>query len=54
MRLWAKHPFTRSSNHNEQMFQQSLSDKELDMYTRANEERQQELERFYDFINSQP
>jgi hypothetical protein len=53
MRLWAKHPLTGSQKH-ERTFLQSLSDKELEIYTKANEERQQLLNAFYDFLNSQP
>jgi hypothetical protein len=54
MKLWAKSPFTRSKRQNEHLFQQSLSDKELEIYTRANEERQDLLDQFYDFMNAQP
>ncbi len=54
MRLWAKSPFTKSKKENEKLFQTSLSDKELEIYTKANEEREALLDSFYEFVNQQP
>lgn len=53
MRIWAKKPLT-GSNKNERLFLQSLSDKQLETYTRANEERMETLNSFFDFVNQQP
>ncbi len=51
MKLWAKHPLAGKNTKN---FLSSLSDKELDTVTQANEERQALLEKYYDWVNQQP
>jgi len=48
MEMWSKRPFTGSEEH-EGMFLQSLDERELDQYFRANMERQEVFNKFVDF-----
>jgi hypothetical protein len=53
MKLEAQRPFT-GSRVNENLFLYSLSNRELEAYHKANIERQELLQRFYDFFTKQP
>lgn len=53
MRHWATSPVTGSKKH-EAEFVTGLSDEELNLYTRMNNERFQTLQAYYDLILSQP
>lgn len=53
MRVRARRGFAGSKK-NETLFRQSLNDKQLEIYTRAMEQKQAELQMFYDFLLSQP
>lgn len=53
MRRWAKHPLTGSQAH-EREFLYSLSDQDRDRYATAMQQKQETLEKFYDFWMKQP
>lgn len=52
MKLWAKKPLTGSAR-GERAFIYSLDNRDLERYWQANQQRQTELERFYDFYTRQ-
>jgi hypothetical protein len=52
MKIWAKRPLTGSAA-GERAFIWSLDTKDLERYSKANDQRMQELEKFYDFYQRQ-